>query len=164
MNSIAAAALTVNPKAASKQENTKGSIGNRVEYGLKQGAHLYKTKMKDQFITTAGVAATAGATAAVAKSKTAQNAIINAGKKILNNESVKNTLSEVSNFVKPYATKALTFVKSNPKAAAAMAVVASAGYLITDIAVNINRNKAIYKAGKIDQEYTDKAKVDKLLA
>ncbi len=161
---LVTSALTVNPKAASKQENTKGSIGNRVEYGLKQGAHLYKTRVKDQFIATAGVAATAGATAAVAKSKTAQNAIINAGKKILNNESVKNTLSEVSNFVKPYATKALAFVKSNPKAAAAMAVVATTGALITNLVANKNRVKGIYEAGKIDQEYTDKAKVDKLLA
>ena len=161
---LVTSALTVNPKAAAKQENTKGSIGNRVEYGLKQGAHLYKTRVKDQFIATAGVAATAGATAAVAKSKTAQNAIINAGKKILNNESVKNTLSEVSNFVKPYATKALTFVKSNPKAAAAMAVVATTGALITNLVANKNRVKGIYEAGKIDQEYTDKAKVDKLLA
>lgn len=163
MNSIAAA-LTVNPKATLKQENTKGSIGNRVEYGVKQGAHFYKTMAKDRFISAAGLAATAGATAAVAKSKTAQNAIINAGKKILNNDSVKNTLSEVSNFVKPYAAKALTFVKSNPKAAAAMAVVGTAGCLLTDMIARYNRNKAIYKAGKIDQEYTDKAKVDKLLA
>lgn len=162
MNSIATV-LTVNPKVASKQENTKGSIGNRVEYAAKQGAHLYKTKMKDQFIATAGLAATAGATAAVAKSSTAQNAIVNAGKKILNNESVKNALTKASDFVKPYATKALTFVKSNPKAAAAMAVVASAGYLITSIAVRNNEVKGIYEAGKIDQEYTDKAKVDKLL-
>ncbi len=163
MNSIAAA--FVSPALlASKQENTKGSIGNRVEYGIKQGAHLYKTMAKDRFISAAGLAATAGATAAVAKSKTAQNAIINAGKKILNNDSVKNTLSEVSNFVKPYAAKALTFVKSNPKAAAAMAVVGTAGCLLTDMIARYNRNKAIYKAGKIDQEYTDKAKVDKLLA
>ena len=134
-----------------------------MEYGVKQGAHFYKTRVKDQFIATAGLAATAGATAVVAKSSTAQNAIVNAGKKILNNESVKNALTKAGDFVAPYAKKALTFVKSNPKAAAAMAVVASAGYLITDIALRHNQTKGIYEAGKIDQEYTDKAKVDKLL-
>lgn len=156
--------VAIGAKATSKQENTKGSFANRTECKMKQVANFTKTYYKDQFITTAGLAATAGATAAVAKSKTAQNAIANVGKKILSNESVKNTLSEVSNFVKPYATKALTFVKSNPKAAAAMAVVATTGALITNLVANKNRVKGIYEAGKIDQEYTDKAKVDKLLA
>lgn len=163
-NVVTAGAKAVNPKFETTKENSKGSIGNRMEYGMKQSGNLLKTYAKDRFVSVAGGVATAGAAVAVAKSSTAQNAIANVGKKILNNQAVKETLSEIGSCIKPYATKALAFVKSNPKAAAAIAVVTTAGAIITDLASKKVRAKGIYEAGKIDQEYTDKAKAQKLLA
>ena len=170
MNSIAQAtgkSVTTITDMAKKAEEEKGSIGNRLEYGVKQAFLLKQTAAKDALVTTAGLAATGAAAGAVANSETAQNAIINTTKKVLNNSTVKKALTEVKDTVGPYASKIGkrigAYIAFNPKGAAAIAGVIAAGTLITNMVSRHIRGKGIYEAGKLDQQYTDKAKLEKVL-
>lgn len=150
--------------AVGKQVEDKGSIGNRLEYAVKQGFGLRATMVKDSFATTAGIAASVGAAAAVAKSKTAQNILtkgFQAAKNSSAGQKVVTALKDIAATAAPYAKKALGWFKALPAPAKA---VLAAGVVLTGIVSNNIRTKGIYNAGKLDQEYTDKAKLQKQLS
>ena len=135
----------------------KGSIGNKIEYAGKQTWNAYKTLWKAEADTFIGLTATAAAAAGVAKSKTAQN-VLTKGFQALKKTNFAQTAKET---LLPYIQKGLATVKALPGPAKA---VLAAGTILTSILVNRNQNKMMYQAGKIDQEYTDKAKLQKQLS
>ena len=139
------------------RSDDKGSVGNRIEYTGKQTWNFYKNLWKVNADTFVGMAATVGATAAVAKSKTAQN-VLTKGFQALKNS---NFVKEISKEVTPYAKKGLTMLKALPGPAKAVLAV---GTILTTFAVNRTQNKMLVKAGQIDQEYTDKAKLQQQLS
>ena len=147
---------SVGGKIQQKAEE-KGSIGNRLEYSIKQAWNFRKTQYKDAFLSTAGAAASVGLATGVAKSTTAQNVLKEAFNGFKNSGFGK-ACAEMAAELAPCAKKALTWAKALPAKA-----VLGAGLLATTIISNVVRTKGIYKAGKIDQEYTDKAKLQKTL-
>lgn len=140
--------------------DSKESIRNKREHTIKQVLHAKQTQAKDTFATVAGVAGSIGAAAAVSKSKTAQNFIskyISKGLNgIKNNKVIKDTVEELSPYIKKCANK----FKALPTPAK---VVLGIGLVLTTAASNLIRTKGIYDAGKIDQEYIDKAKLQNAL-
>lgn len=154
--SLAAQSLT--EKIDSKNE--KGSIGNRIEHGAKQYLNLRKTIIKDEFALAGGIAATAGATALTAKSKTVQSFLSKGAKAISNKLKCSDTIKDIASEVTPYLKKGAEMFKALPTPAKA---VLGAGLVLTSIVANQVHAKGIYEAGKIDQEYTDKAKLQKTL-
>ena len=138
----------------------KGSIGNRMEYAGKQTWNYYKNMWKAEADAFVGLGATAALTAGVAKSKTTQN-ILTKGFQALKNTGFAKEMGKMAAEFAPYAKKALVTLKALPGPAKA---VLAAGAILTSIAVNRNQNKMMYQAGKIDQEYTDKAKLQKQLS
>ena len=158
--------LTVNYGAAGKalkqKSDDKGSIGNRIEYGVKQGINIQKGILKDSFVTAAGIAGSVCAAGAVSKSKTAQNILNGFGKKIANSgfgQGCKKAFAETAEALKPAAKKAFNFVSGLPKPAKA---VLGAGIVLTGLLSSKVRGETIYNAGKLDQKYTDKAKIQKM--
>ena len=149
-----------NPAYSLAVNNDKGSIGNRIEHSVEQTKNMVKTQFKDQFVSAAGVAGSIGAAAAVSKSKTAQNFIskyISKGLNgIKNNKVIKDTVEELSPYIKKCADK----FKALPTPAK---VVLGIGLVLTTAVSNLIRTKGIYDAGKIDQEYIDKAKLQNAL-
>lgn len=140
--------------------DSKESIRNKREHTIKQVLHAKQTQAKDTFATVAGVAGSIGAAAAVSKSKTAQNFIskyISKGLNgIKNNKVIKDTVEELSPYIKKCANK----FKVLPTPAK---VVLGIGLVLTTAASNLIRTKGIYDAGKIDQKYTDRAKLQQTL-
>ena len=142
----------------------KGSVGNRIEYTGKQTWNFYKNLWKAKADTFVGMAATAGATAAVAKSKTAQNVLTSCFQALKNSNFAKEIHKEVAPLVAevaPFAKKGLTMLKALPGPAKAVLAV---GTILTTFAINRTQNKMLVKAGQIDQEYTDKAKLQQQLS
>ena len=137
-------------------QDDKGSIGNRLEYSVKQGINYQKGLVKDTFTTAAGIAGSVGAAVAVSKSKAAQDAIKNLGKKVADTKIVK----DCAKTLKPYVAKAKNWVSALPKPAKA---VLGAGLALTAVISGNNQAKTMYNAGKIDQEYTDNANMQKLI-
>ena len=78
------------------------------------------------------------------------------GKKVLNSKIVKDCAKSL----KPYATKVKNWISALPKPAKA---VLGAGLALTAIISGNNQARTMYNAGKIDQEYTDKANMQKLI-
>ena len=152
--------LAVNAMCPFLSTDSKESIRNKREHTIKQVLHAKQTQAKDTFATVAGVAGSIGAAAAVSKSKTAQNFIskyISKGLNgIKNNKVIKDTVEELSPYIKKCADK----FKALPTPAK---VVLGAGLVLTTAASNLIRTKGIYDAGKIDQEYIDKAKLQNAL-
>ena len=150
----------VNPACSLAANNDKGSIGNRIEHSVEQTKNSLKTQFKDQFVSMAGVAGSIGAaaavSAAVSKSKTAQNFISKYISKVKNSNAVKNTIEELTPYIKKGADK----FKALPTPAK---VVLGIGLVLTTAASNLIRAKGIYDAGKIDQKYTDRAKLQQTL-
>ena len=154
---------TLGEKIQNKMEE-KGSVGNRLEYSVKQGVNFRKGLMKDAFVSAAGISASVGGAAIVSKSKTAQKFIGNLATKFKNTNFAKKCtsgLKDVYETAKPYLEKAAKWIIALPKPAKA---VLAAGVALTGIISNINRNKIMYDAGKLYQEYTDKAKLQKLIS
>lgn len=131
-----------------------GSTGNKIEHSIAQTKNMLKTSYKDRFVSTASLAATAGATAIVAKSKTAQEFLTNGFKEIASSNIGKG-ISEIAESCKPYAKKALDSFKALPKPAK---VVLGVGVAITGAVSQAIRNKGLYTNGKIYQQHVDKAK------
>ena len=152
--------LAVNAMCPFLSTDSKESIRNKREHTIKQVLHAKQTQAKDTFATVAGVAGSIGAAAAVSKSKTAQNFIskyISKGLNgIKNNKVIKDTVEELS----PYIKKSTDKFKALPTPAK---VVLGIGLVLTTAASNLIRTKGIYDAGKIDQEYIDKAKLQNAL-
>lgn len=146
----------VNPACSLAVNNDKGSIGNRIEHSVEQTKNMVKTQFKDQFVSAAGVAGSIGAAAAVSKSKTAQNFISKYISKVKNSNTIKNTIEELSPYIKKCADK----FKALPTPAK---VVLGIGLVLTTAVSNLIRTKGIYDAGKIDQKYTDRAKLQQTL-
>lgn len=146
-----------------ENNNDKGSIGNRLEYATKQTFGLRRMMIKDELALTAGVAGSAGAAALVSKSKTAQNFITKGFETVKNSnfgkEAVKLTKS-VAESAAPYVKQGASWIQALPKPAKA---VLGAGLAITALVCNSITNKGVYDAGKLDQEYTDKAKLQNIL-
>ena len=78
------------------------------------------------------------------------------GKKVLNSKIVKDCAKSL----KPYAIKVKNWISALPKPAKA---VLGAGLALTAIISGNNQARTMYNAGKIDQEYTDKANMQKLI-
>ena len=152
--------LAVNAMCPFLSTDSKESIRNKREHTIEQVLHAKQTQAKDTFATVAGVAGSIGAAAAVSKSKTAQNFIskyISKGLNgIKNNKVIKDTVEELSPYIKKCADK----FKALPTPAK---VVLGIGLVLTTAASNLIRTKGIYDAGKIDQEYIDKAKLQNAL-
>ena len=152
--------LAVNAMRPFLSTDSKESIRNKREHTIKQVLHAKQTQAKDTFTTVAGVTGSIGAAAAVSKSKTAQNFIskyISKGLNgIKNNKVIKDTVEELSPYIKKCANK----FKALPTPAK---VVLGIGLVLTTAASNLIRTKGIYDAGKIDQEYIDKAKLQNAL-
>lgn len=148
--------LAVNAMCPFLSTDSKESIRNKREHTIKQVLHAKQTQAKDTFATVAGVAGSIGAAAAVSKSKTAQNFISKYISKVKNSNAVKNTIKELTPYIKKGADK----FKALPTPAK---VVLGAGLVLTTAVSNLIRTKGIYDAGKIDQEYIDKAKLQNAL-
>ncbi len=155
--------LKTNPNSVGgkiqQKADEKGSFGNRLEYSIKQAWNFGKTQYKDGFYSTLGTAASIGAAAGVAKSKVAQNVLkksFNSFKDSGFGKACKKVAAEFA----PFAKKVFTRAKALPTPAKA---VLGAGLLATALVSRVIRNKGLYKAGKLDQEYTDKAKLQKTL-
>ena len=139
---------------------SKGSIGNQIECTNEQVKEFNKYRTKTGLTMAGGVAVTAGATAAVAKSKTLQNGINKFMGRIGEELSNSKTFKEIGDFCKPLASKAADTFKNLPKPAKAVLI---AGGTLVGLITNAQANNAQFKAGQIDQKYTDKAKLDNLL-
>ena len=148
--------LAVNAMCPFLSTDSKESIRNKREHTIKQVLHAKQTQAKDTFATAAGVAGSIGAAAAVSKSKTAQNFISKYISKVKNSNAIKNTIEELSPYIKKCANK----FKALPTPAK---VVLGIGLVLTTAVSNLIRTKGIYDAGKIDQEYIDKAKLQNAL-
>ena len=152
--------LAVNAMCPFLSTDSKETIRNKREHTIKQVLHAKQTQAKDTFATVAGVAGSIGAAAAVSKSKTAQNFISKYISKGLNgtknNKVIKDTVEELSPYIKKCANK----FKALPTPAK---VVLGIGLVLTTAASILIRTKGIYDAGKIDQEYIDKAKLQNAL-
>lgn len=164
MNGIAAVQMgqtAVEKLNAKNEKEDFGSVGNRIDYATKMGVHLKKSSAKDAFVSTAGLAATVGATAAVAKSKTLQNKIGALGKKLLSTnaaKSVKKDLGEIATKAAPFAKKALDIFIALPKPAKA---VLGIGVALTSLASLHTNTKSMVEAGQIKQEALTNAKIQK---
>lgn len=138
-----------------------GSIQNKIKYSGKLYANLRKSQAKDAFVTTAGVAASVGAAAVVAKSKTAQNVIKKGVNAVLSSNiatKAKGVAKEVAGFVAPYAKKAARWVMGLPGPAK---VVLGAGVVLTAIASKFVQNNYLVNNGKILKEMEVSAKLEK---
>ena len=150
-------------KKAQEKAEEKGSIKNQFERSVAQTKNRVKSGLKTDVVCISGTAASIGAAAAIKKSRMLQDLIGNATEALKQNPTVKRATEVATKEVKKlasheYVQKATTWVKTLPKPAkAAMA----AGLTLTTIVLNVINNKRIYNAGKIDQEYADKAKVEK---
>lgn len=158
MNTITGAtAASLNEALLEKSPlSSKGSIGNKVEYMGETMKEFKKFQLKSGLTLAGGAAVTAAATTGVAKSKKAQEIVKKFGKKILDNKYVQKGLDEV----KPLTTKATSYIKKLPKPAKA---VLAAGAALTALIVSNQAGKTERNLGKIDQKYTDKAKVQDIL-
>ena len=142
----------------------KGSVGNRIEYTGKQTWNFYKNLWKAKADTFVGLGTTAALTAGVAKSKTAQNILTKGFQALKNSNFGKEIGKEITPLVAevaPFAKKGLSILKALPGPAKAVLAV---GTILTTFAINRTQNKMLVKAGQIDQEYTDKAKLQKQLS
>jgi len=150
-------------------KNSKGSIGNRLEYSAQQVKNFRKGQYKMAGAQVVGAAATIGATGLVAKSKSAQQFIKNGFNKLKDSSFVKKAASEVKNFMaSPEGKKIGSFLKGATEKVAKLPgpakAVLAAGTVLTGIVVKGIQNKTLMDAGRIDQKYTDKAKVEKFFA
>lgn len=155
MNTITGV-ITSNAQDIKAQLESKGSAGNKIDCMNEELKEFRKYQVKTGLGMAGGVATTAAATAVVARSSKAQEAIKNFGKKIMQNESVQNTLETL----KPLASKAIKAVKNLPGPAKA---VLAAGTALTGLSLSTHARQTVYKMGQIDQKYTDKAKVQNIL-
>jgi len=139
-------------------------IGNRIEYAGARVVNRAKTNARDCFITTAGLAASAAAAGAVAKSPALQNAVKNLGNTIKNSsisKSLGSKLKLVSDKVKPGFENFAKKLNALPPAAKA---VFSIGAIATGIAALHSHNKGIKNAGRIEQKYNDMAALNKQIS
>ncbi len=153
-------ATALNPALAQKlnspKQNTKGSLGNRVEYSTKQAGNLIKTDIKARLATSTGIGATFLAAYGTLKSKGAQDIISKSMKSLANKFNLKEIAQELTPILKEAAGK----IKSLP---APVKAVAAVGLLLTSAIGSQIRTQGVYEAGKIDQEYTDKAKLQNII-
>lgn len=133
---------------------------NKTNEKLQRGLNMQKGIQKDAFVTTAGVAATVGATAGVAKSKTAQKVLSESFKPIKdafsNSNFGKNLIDGCKNFAneaKPLIEKGASWVKNLPKPAKAILAI---GTTITAIASGIVHKQTEMKDKQIIREYATK--------
>ena len=145
-----------------KEQNEKsGSIQNKAKYALKQYGNFKMYQIKDTFTTVAGIGASAGAAAVVAKSKTAQGLVQKGLDAIKNSNFTQTALRETKKLAKvlaPYANKVDKWVSALPPQAKAVLV---AGIGLTEIVSNLNRNKLLIKSGEINKEMEISAKLEK---
>lgn len=131
----------------------KGDIQNRISCSVAQTKNNLKTAAQDVVV----IGGTVAGMAAVAKSKSAQNVIakgVGVAAKAFKPVVKMLKTTKFGNAMKDIATK----IKGlSPRAKGAAAVV---GLLGACILGHINRNNA-YKAGQIDQKYTDRAALRK---
>ena len=139
--------------------SNKGSFGNRMQCAGEQYVNMKKGLVKDELTLAAGGAATIAATAGVAKSKSAQN-ILTKGFESIKNTKFGKVCADLASEATPYVKKGVDWVKNLPKPAKA---VLAAGTAITALFLSNNDYKTGIKAGQIDQKYTDKAKLEKVL-
>ena len=132
----------------------QGREASKVGELLKNG---FKTNLKENLVTSAGVAASLFAADYVAKTGTAQKFITGAVKKIGASKvgkAIINTVKGVAETAAPYAKKAANWFKTLPPAAKGVAI---AGAVITAIVATAIRRKGIKNEGKIEQKYADMA-------
>lgn len=129
---------------------------NKNSEALARTSNMMKGIQKDNFTKAAGLAATAGATAAVAKSKTAQNILSQSFEQIKNSKfgtNIAKQCKELADEAKPYAKKALDAFKNLPKPAKA---VLGVGVALTGVASAIVRGVTHKKDEAIIREYGKK--------
>ena len=148
---------------AIKSIREKG-LGNRIEHAGARFVNYEKTNLKDALFTTAGVAASVGTAALIAKSPTVQNLITKGATKLAGTSFAKTAIGELSkaaSTVTPWITKAASWLKALPTAGK---IALGVGLLATAIGSRIIRNKGIKEAGKIEQKYDDMAALNKRLS
>lgn len=134
----------------------KGALANKIEYVNEEMKNFRNYALKSGLTMVGGTAVTAAATVGVKNSKTAQDVLSKVGNAIKESKFAKN----ISEELKPLGEKLVSGFKNLPKPAKA---VLFAGAAITSLILSRQDRQMVFKSGQIEQEYTDKAKMDKIL-
>lgn len=133
-------------------DNTKGSIGNRIDCGKEQIANTAKASIKGT-----GVALGLGAaTGLAATSKHANKFVQVALDKIKQTDTYKTFAPQAKELVK----KGIDAFKKLPGSTKAIALAGGGLALLSSYIIDKQHS---FKAGQIDQKYTDKAELQKIV-
>ena len=150
------AQISANNKLAGKANEAS----NKVNEHLQRSLNLQKGIQKDAFVTSAGTAATIGATVATAKSGKVQEVLSESFKPIkeafsnsnFGKEAIK-TCSDVAETAKSVLKEGTNWVKNLPKPAKAILGIGTA---VTAIASTIVHRQTEMKDNQIIREYAEK--------
>ncbi len=130
------------------------NLKDRFNYTIKSTVNTKKTIAKDVLVTTAGVGATLGAATLVKNTPAAQK-VLKDGYNWVVKTKPGTAVKGLADKAMPYVTKGYKWVKNLPAPAKA---VMAAGLAITAFIAGVIKNKGVYNAGKIDQEFKDISK------
>ena len=130
----------------------KGSLGNRIDYANEQTKNAALGALK----SAAAGTVVAGTTLVATKSKTANEIVTEFVDVIKNTDKFKELAPKAGEFLKSVADK----VKSLPTSTK---IIAGTGIVLAGIVGRFIDTQTAFKAGQIDQKYTDKAQLQEIL-
>lgn len=130
----------------------KGSLGNRIDYANEQTKNAASGALK----SAAAGTAVAGTTLVAMNSKTVNNVVDKLVDVVKNSDKFKELAPKAGEFLKSMADK----VKSLPTSTK---IIAGTGIVLAGIVDRFIDTQTAFKAGQIDQKYTDKAQLQEIL-
>ncbi len=130
----------------------KGSLGNRIDYATEQTKNAVGGGLK----SAAAGTAVAGTTLVAMNSKTVNNVVDKLVDVVKNSDKFKELAPKAGEFLKDVADG----IKSLPTSTK---IIAGAGIALAGIVGHFIDTQTAFKAGQIDQKYTDKAQLQEIL-
>jgi len=155
--------LITSTSALVYSDRSKGGIGNRVDCRIEQKKNSLKTGAKQALVTAGGAASLVG-TVAFAKTNTGKKVFEKLAvwtKNVMQKAAKTKTGGNVLSTISKVGKKVLNVMQTNPKLAVGLAVATTAIGLGTALVNRMIQRQHDFKAGQIDQKYTDIATVSK---